>query len=123
MTLGGRRESRDAFGHGPPDGHQLTRPVRPSPLAVAAIARDEAAGLRLGDAVAAARAWLAAAVVNGEEVAHFRLERGRDSLAQHSYGACQGRAHSHMKLIDFLRASVPRLRNGCSRAAWRISSE
>jgi beta-glucosidase-like glycosyl hydrolase len=46
-----------------------------SALAVAAVACDEAAGLGLGDPMAAAGAVLAALVVDGEEVAHLCLER------------------------------------------------
>ena len=77
-------------------GHdQRPRPVLgaggPSALAPAAERRDEAAGLDLGDPGPAARAGLAALVVDGEEVADLLLERGRhaslENLDRHSRGS------------------------------------
>ena len=78
-----------------------TRPVDQTPaagtgrnsvLAVPAVARGEAAGFSLREALPASRAGFAATVVDGQEVPHLCLECGRDAVSQDGDRVVQGRA-------------------------------
>ena len=73
-----------------------------SALAAAAVRGDEAAGLDLGDPGAAARARLAALVVDGEEVADLLLERRRDPLPQHLDRVGERRSRRRVQRVDLL---------------------
>src|SRR5450759_4493551 len=86
-------------------------PAGDSVLAVPAVAGLEAAGFGLGDAVAASGAGLAAAVVDGQEVADLGLEGGWDAFSQRRDRISQSRARSLIQLVDFLErqsAAPPR---------------
>ena len=73
-----------------------------SALAATAVRGDEATGLDLGDAGAAAGTRLAALVVDGEEVADLLLERGRDPCPEHLDRVCQGRSRRFVQGVDLL---------------------
>ena len=71
-------------------------------------------GLDLGDPRPAARAGLAALVVDGEEVADLRLERRRDALAQDLDRVGEGRARRRVQRVDLLGREA---RRACGTAA------